>query len=101
MVDVEIFPDEKKATFKSSKRDQTYTLEKDRSGFIFYEFKVEKGQVPEALAGKFSSYDRAKEAFINYHNSISMTASAKYNYHKKLKEEKSAQLHAESSEHVH
>lgn len=97
MVEVKIFPDQKYAIITTSKTNCTYTLVKDNSGFVFFEFKVDRGQLPAELKGKFSSIEKGVEFFKSYERRMSQTQSAKNVELGKLRERRSAELQSENS----
>jgi hypothetical protein len=50
---------------------------KTPGGFLFFEVHVERGQVPQALSGKYSSLLKAKEAIHIYFNKMTPTKAVK------------------------
>lgn len=66
-INFELSEDGRKATVTCpSKTKSVYTISKDLSGFIFYDVVVDKGKMPDALSGKFSSIAKAKRAIEIY-----------------------------------
>jgi hypothetical protein len=51
---------------KSDKLVSDIIIEKSQDGFIFFEVKFEKGQVPAELSGKYSSIRSAMKAVEGY-----------------------------------
>ena len=105
---VEFIEDTVKQTcvVKSDKMVSDIHIVKDRSGFIFFEVLVEKGQVPEALSGKYSSMLKAKEAVATYLNNKEETKAARRENFAKEREERKARQNApvadtEDGEHLH
>jgi hypothetical protein len=67
---------------------------------------MEKGQVPEALSGKYSSMLKAKEAVATYLNNKEETKAARRENFAKEREERKARQNApvadtEDGEHLH
>jgi hypothetical protein len=66
-INFELSEDGRKATITCpDKTKSVYTISKDLSGFIFYDVTVDKGKMPTALSGKFSSIAKAKRAIEVY-----------------------------------
>lgn len=91
---------------KSDKMVKDIIIQKDRSGFIFFEVKFEAGQVPQELSGKYSSMLRAKEAVASYLNNMKETLAARRENFAKEREERKARQNApvsdaEDGQHVH
>ena len=82
---------------KSDKMVTDIHIRKDRSGYIFFEILLEKGQVPEALSGKFSSMAKAKEAVAHYLNNKEETTAARRENFAKEREERKALQNASKS----
>jgi hypothetical protein len=94
MVDAKIDYENKQAVFKTDKTKITYTLEKDVTGFCFYEFKASKGPLPKELEGKFNSLDKGKEAFEKFDRNKKVTV-AKYS--EQRQKAKNEQLQSKAS----
>lgn len=97
MVDVKINRDQKWAILKTNKSMLEYKIVKDISGFIFFEFKVDKGTLPQELKGKYTSLDKAIEAFKAYERGMKQTQPAKRQEIAEEKEIRRAKLLTESS----
>lgn len=97
MADVKEFPDERYAIITSKKFTAEYTVQKDRSGHRFFEFKISKGNLPEELKGKFSSISKAVDAFEAYERVTKQTQPAKRKELQEEREAKRAKLHSQSS----
>ena len=66
-INFELSEDGRQATITCpDKTKSVYSITKDLSGFIFYEIAVDKGKMPDALSGKFSSIAKAKRAIEIY-----------------------------------
>lgn len=79
---------------KSDKMVSDIHIQKDRSGYIFFEILMEKGQTPEALSGKYSSMAKAKEAVALYLNNKEETKAARRENFAKEREERKARQNA-------
>lgn len=97
MVNVEINEDAKIATLTTDKANVTYTLQKDNSGFIFFEFRVSSGNLPEELKGKYSSLLKGVEAFKAYERKMKQTQASKNEEFDKARKARRAELQSESS----
>lgn len=79
---------------KSEKMVSNIIIQKDRSGFIFFEVKFETGVVPQELSGKYSSMLKAKEAVALYINNSKETLAARRENFAKEREERKARQNA-------
>lgn len=79
---------------KSDKMVSNIIIQKDRSGFIFFEVKVEVGSVPAELSGKYSSMLKAKEAVALYLHNVKETIAARRENFAKEREERKARQNA-------
>lgn len=91
---------------KSSKMVSDIIIQKDRSGYIFFEVKLEKGQAPGELSGKFSSMLKAKEAVAAYLNNRKETKAARRENFAQEREERKARQNGsvadtEDGQHLH
>lgn len=66
------------------------TIQKDRSGFIFFEIVTEKGPTPAELSGSYSSIPKAKEAVEHYIRNMKETIGARRENFAKEREERKA-----------
>lgn len=83
---------------KSDKMVSDIIIQKDQSGFIFFEVLVSRGIIPQELAGKYTSLPKAKEAVANYLNSMKQTVAARRESFAKEREERKALKHAPVSD---
>ena len=98
MVDVEINYNTNSAVMKSDKMTNEVRVQKDRSGFRFFEIVVSSGSVPEELKGRYSSIANAVAAFKTYEHKIRKTKSVRRKEFAEEREERQlAKLHSESS----
>ena len=97
MVDVELNEEKKYAIITTDKARTKYILEKDRSGFVFFEFRVTSGTLPEQLKGKYSSLAKGIEAFKAYERSMKQTQASKNEELHQERKARRAELHPESS----
>ena len=97
MADVKEFPDERYAIITTDKNNIEYRLAKDFSGYRFFEFKTNRGPLPEELKGKFSSIRKGVEAFEAYERSIKRSNTKRRDDWQEEKEAKRAQLQSERS----
>jgi hypothetical protein len=97
MVDVEIIHDEQKAILKTDKTTVTYTLEKDITGFRFFEFRLSKGYIPKDLEGKYTSLEKGIEAFKKYEKTLKQSQASKNEELDKARKARNAKLHTETS----
>tara|TARA_R100001460_G_scaffold4206_2_gene12131 strand:+ start:8065 stop:8397 length:333 start_codon:yes stop_codon:yes gene_type:complete len=90
---------------KTDKLVTDIIIQKSNDGFIFFEIKFEKGNLPEDLKGKYSSIPAAKKAVENYLKTKNMSRSARRNYFTEAREQRkkkdAAKNKSEGSEHVH
>ena len=91
---------------KSSKMVSDIIIQKDRSGYIFFEIRLEKGPAPAELSGKFSSMLNAKKAVANFLNARKETTAARRENFAKEREERKARQNgpvadAEDGKHLH
>ena len=90
---------------KSDKLVTDIIIEKSIGGFKFFEIKVTKGSVPQALTGKFTSIRTAKNAVENYLRKKDDTPAARREYFAKAREERNKEnatkSKAKGSKHVH
>ena len=94
-----------KCVVKSDKLVSDIYIRKDRSGFIFFEVVMEKGNTPEVLSGKFTSMAKAKEAVAHYLNNKEESKAARRENFAKEREERKARQNgsvtdAEDSQHL-
>lgn len=99
-------PAKQTCVVKSDKMVTDIRIQKDRSGYIFFEVTLEKGQVPEALSGKYSSMAKAKAAVAHYLDNKEETKAARRENFAKEREERKALRNgsvadAEDGKHVH
>lgn len=74
---------------KSDKLVSDIIIEKSQDGFIFFEVKMTKGQVPTELSGKYSSIRSAKKAVESYlQNKKESVAARRENFAKEREERK-------------
>lgn len=97
MVEVEESRDKMSATIKTDKRAEKYIVEKDRTGFIFFVFRSTKGPVPNALSGKYSSIQKAVEAFKAYERGLKESNALRQKELQEFREVRRATANAESS----
>lgn len=90
---------------KSDKLVTDIIIEKSIGGFKFFEIKVTKGSVPQALTGKFTSIRAAKKAVEDYLRKKEDTPAARREYFAKAREERNKEnatkSKAKGSKHVH
>lgn len=90
---------------KSDKLVTDIIIEKSIGGFKFFEIKVTKGSVPQALTGKFTSIRTAKNAVEDYLRKKDDTPAARREYFAKAREERNKEnatkSKAKGSKHVH
>lgn len=73
-VDFQIDYETRTMVARCSERSKTaLTVHKSPGGFAFFEVHVEKGKVPKALSGKFTSFDKTKIAISKYFNEMAPT----------------------------
>lgn len=97
MVDVKEIHNEKKAILTTDKRKESFTLEKDMSGYSSFIFKVSRGKVPEQLAGRYTSIQKGVEAFEAFDRSIKMSQAVKREVIAEERKAQRAELHTENS----
>ena len=97
MVDVKVFPDQKYAVITTDKANCKYILEKDRSGYVFFEFRTNRGQLPKELKGKFSSIEKGIECFKAYERQMKQTQASKNDELDRARKARRAQLQSENS----
>ena len=65
MVEFEEYPDKQLCICRCpEKMVGAYTIQKDNSGYVFYEVVADKGSTPADLKGKYSSIEKAKKAVV-------------------------------------
>lgn len=74
-----------------------YRIQKDRSGYRFFEIVVSKGPVPEMLKGKYSSIENAVRKLEEYERHARETPKVKNQKWQKQKEAARAELRTEDS----
>ena len=78
MVDVKKNYDQKIAEVSCPEKTKVkYNVHKAPGGFIFYMVTPTKGPAPEALAGRFSSLDKAVDAVVDYLTKMKETQAVK------------------------
>jgi len=97
MAGVKEVPSEKKAILTTDKRKESFTLEKDTSGYSSFIFKVSRGKVPEQLAGKYTSIKSGIEAFKSFERSIKMSQAVKREVIAEERKAQRAELYTENS----
>lgn len=91
MVDFEEYPEKQICICRCPEKMLTaLTIQKDRSGFIFFEIVAEKGSTPTELSGSYSSIPKAKEAVQHYIRNKKETIGARRENFAKEREERKA-----------
>ena len=99
MVEFEEYPDKQICICRCpSKMLTALTIQKDRSGYIFFEIVTEKGPVPEELKGHYSSIPKAKKAVEHYLRNKKETIGARRENFAKEREERKALKDAPKSD---
>lgn len=97
MVDVEEFPDLKYAVLATDKRAEKFILEKDKSGYAHFVFRVSKGLVPEQLQGKYTSLRKGIEAFKSFEATTKQSDAMRQKELQEFREKRRAKPTAESN----
>lgn len=99
LVEFEEYPDKQICICRCPEKMLTaLTIQKDRSGFIFFEIVAEKGPTPAELSGSYSSIPRAKEAVEHYLRNKKETIGARRENFAKEREERKALKDAPKSD---
>jgi hypothetical protein len=73
---------------KSDKFVSDFIIQKSNDGFIFFEIRLEKGTLPAALSGRYTTMRSAQKAVVAYVNSAKETKAAKREYFNKRRQER-------------
>ena len=92
MVEVELAEDGTFALLSTDKSRTNYSIVKDRSGHIFFQFKIDKGTLPDELKGKYSSIQKGVEAFQSYERRMNQTQASKNEELDKARKSRRAEL---------
>jgi hypothetical protein len=99
LVEFEEYPDKQICICRCPEKMLTaLTIQKDRSGFIFFEIVTDKGPVPAELSGSYSSIPKAKEAVQQYLRNKKETIGARRENFAKEREERKALKDAPKSD---
>jgi hypothetical protein len=91
MVEFEEYPEKQICICRCPSKSVTaLTIQKDKSGYIFFEILAEKGPIPKALEGKYSSIPKAKKAIEAYFLNKEETIAARRENFAKEREERKA-----------
>lgn len=90
MIEFEENPDKQTCICRCpEKMVQALTIRKDKSGYVSFEIVLEQGPTPVALAGRYSSIDKAKRAVTSYlTNKKESVAARRENFAKEREERK-------------
>lgn len=88
--------DTTRARITSEKFKQTIHVQPTNDGFVFYEVKFEKGKVPEALSGKFTTLKQAIKAVLKYEQTMKTTPTVERD--KRAEKRNAAKVQRDSTE---
>lgn len=74
-----------------------YHVVKENSGYAFFVFRTPKGSVPAELSGRYTTLEKAKEAFSQYEAGLQKSKTVKRQEFAEAREKRIAESNAESS----
>jgi hypothetical protein len=97
MVEVKELPDKQMLVMSTPKRLATYYVERNKTGYSQFVFRLDKGPLPEELSGVYSSLLSAKRAFLDYEKSLAKSCTVKRKEISEEREVRNAKVRPEST----